>query len=217
MNEKIRNHVEHLFKEAPNTKRAYDLKEELISNLQDKFQDLVTEGKSETESYNTVIAGIGDVDELIQDIEKANPMNQAAVDANRKKTALMVSICVGLYILALISLAVIDELGLPDIVSMPAFFILAGIPTCLLIYHFMSRPKYVKQDDTLVEEFKEWKADKSDDKAIKNTIQSTFWTLIVAAYFAISFVFGAWAYSWIIFLIGAAISNIIDLCFKLKK
>lgn len=217
MNEKIRNHVENLFKDAPNSKRAYDLKEELICNLQDKYQDLTAEGKSETDAYNNVIAGIGDIDELINDLEKSNPMNTNALEKSRKKTALVVSTCVGLYILALVSLIILDELALPEVVSASSFFILIGIPTCILIYHFMSRPKYVKQDDTLVEEFKEWKSDRNENTMIKNAIQSAFWTLIVAAYFILSFAFGAWAYSWIIFLIGAAVSNIIELCFKLKK
>lgn len=217
MNEKIRNHVENLFKEAPNSKRAYDLKEELICNLQDKYQDLLTEGKSETDAYNNVIAGIGDIEELINDLEKANPMNTIVLEKNRKKTAFIVSICVGLYILTLVSLVVLDELGMPDLVTASTFFTLAGIPTCILIYHFMSRPKYVKQDDTLVEEFKQWKSDRNENTMIKNTIQSAFWTLIVAVYFIISFAFTAWAYSWIIFLIGSAISKIIELCFKLKK
>lgn len=217
MNEKIRNHVETLFKDAPRSKRAYDLKEELISNLQDKFQDIMQEGKSEPEAYNTVIAGIGDIDELINDLEKTNPMNTQAVEANRKKTAFIVSLCVGLYILTLIAVIILDEFNMPDLVTASTFFILAGIPTCLLIYHFMSRPRYVKADDTIVEEFKEWKSDKNDDKAIKSTIQSAFWTLLVAIYFIISFAFGSWGFSWIIFLIGAAVSNIIDLCFKLKK
>lgn len=217
MYEKIRNHVENLFKDAPNTKRAYDLKEELISNLQDKYKDLVTDGKTETDAYENVISGIGDVDELISDLEKTNPMNYQQVEERRKKTAFVVSLCVGLYILDLICLIVLSEISLPDFVSAATFFILAGIPTCILIYHFMSQPKYVKHDDTIVEEFKEWKSDRDDNKAIRSTLHSSFWTLVVAVYFIISFAFGAWAFSWIIFIIGAAISNMIDLYFRLKK
>lgn len=217
MNEKIRNHVENLFKDAPNTKRAHDLKEELICNLQDKYQDLVKDGKTETESYNSVISGIGDIDELIKDLEKTNPMNSQAVEVQRKKTAFVVSLCVGLYILTLVALIVLEEMNLPDLVTGSTFFILAGIPTCILIYHFMSRPKYIKSDTTLVEEFKEWKADKDELTDIKAMIQSILWSLIVGAYFIISFMFSAWAFSWVIFIIGVALTNIVELCFKLKK
>ena len=30
-----------------------------------------------------------------------------------------------------------------------------AVATCLIIYNVISRPKYLKEDDTLVEEFKE--------------------------------------------------------------
>lgn len=40
---------------------------------------------------------------------------------------------------------------------------------------------------------------------------------ITAIYLWISFTLGLWAYSWIIFIIGAAIQNIIKLAFELKE
>ena len=50
MNEKIRKEVNVLFQNAPNTKRANDLKDEIISNAEDKYEDLIKQGKSEEES-----------------------------------------------------------------------------------------------------------------------------------------------------------------------
>lgn len=217
MNEKIRIYVNELFENAPNTKKANDLKDEIISNANDKYNDLISEGKPEKEAYNQVIKEIGNVDELISELVRENPISNAKRDEDRKKTALIVSVSVGFYILSLISTIVLDELGMPDFIIGSSFFALAGIPTCLLIYHFMSRPKYSKYDDTIVEEFKEWKGKKDKDKEIKKAINSIIWSISVILYLLISFTFGNWHISWIIFIIACLVENIISLIFKLKE
>lgn len=109
MNEKIRIYVNELFTQAPNTKKANDLKDEIVSNAIDKYSDLIKEGKKEQEAYDCVIKEIGDVDELIKELQTESPINRQNVDEVRKKTALTVSISVGLYILSVISVIVLDE------------------------------------------------------------------------------------------------------------
>ncbi|MCL2860517.1 MAG: permease prefix domain 1-containing protein [Oscillospiraceae bacterium] len=226
MKDEIRKHVNKLFEDAPKTKRAYDLKEELISNLNEKYNDLVASGKTEKESYDNVIAGIGDVSELVSNLETSNPMNELEQNKWRKKTALIVSISIGLYILAIISCIVIsvtfESVGvsgndLMDAIPAIAFLVIAAIPTCIIVYHFMSKPKYIKVDNTLVEEFKEWKSVKEKNVSTRKAISSVLWSIIVLVYLVISFVFNAWAYSWIIFIIGAVLRNIITLLIKLKE
>ncbi len=41
MKEEIRKYVNDLFKGAPNTKKVNDLKDEIISNTTDKYNDLI--------------------------------------------------------------------------------------------------------------------------------------------------------------------------------
>ena len=170
MNEKIRKEVNTLFQNAPNTKRANDLKDEIISNAEDKYEDLIKQGKNEEEALQIVMKEIGNVDELIEELNKNNPIHTQYVEEARKKTGLIVSICVGLYILSVIACVVLDELGLPDFITASSFLSIAGVSTCVLIYHFMTKPKYTKYDDTIVEEFKEWKGKKDKNKEIKKTI-----------------------------------------------
>ena len=45
MEEKIRAHMEKLFVSAPKTEAARELKEEMLQNVLDKYQDLVAEGE----------------------------------------------------------------------------------------------------------------------------------------------------------------------------
>lgn len=213
--EKIKNYIDDLFKEVPKTSKAKELKEELSLDLEEKYNDLIGEGKSETEAYNEVIAGIGDIDELIGSIPA--PISQHYQNANRKKTALVVSSSVFIYILSIIIIAIFEETGMPEYLTVAAFLGLCGLATCLLIYHFMSMPKYDKIDETLVEDFKEWKVSKTKDLSIRRSIRTIILTLSVIVYLLVSFIFGAWHITWIIFLIAVLIIKIIDLCLDLKE
>lgn len=68
MYEKLQKRVDDLFKNAANTKRAEELKEELMANLIDRYNDLTESGKSEEEAIDITIEGIGDINELIRSI-----------------------------------------------------------------------------------------------------------------------------------------------------
>lgn len=217
MNEKIRIYVNNLFKEAPNTKAVNDMKDEIISNAVDKYNDLIEEGKNDKEAYEKVILEIGNIDEIVSELAKEDPIKREYYEKSRKKTALVVSISVGLYILSLIACIVLDELNMPDFIIASSLFTLAGIPTCLLIYHFMSKPKYKKYEETMVEDFKEWKDKKDNNKEIKGAISSIIWTITVIVYLLVSFTFGIWYISWIIFIIAVLIENIVNLLFKLVE
>ncbi len=218
MESKLRSSVESLFEEAPKTKKAFELQEELVSNLAEKYNDLVASGRTPEEAYNSVVAGIGDVDELIKGLKQNDPLNQEKEVMARKKTALVVSSSVGLYVLSIIVLIVCAELlNMDDVLAVILFLVIATLPTCLLIYHFMTQPPYKKSDDTLVEDFKEWKEGSKYKKELYNSVSSIMWTLTVIIYLLSSFVFHIWAFSWIIFIIGAVVQQIIRLIFSLSN
>ena len=42
----------------------------MLSDLEEKYQDLIANGKNEKEAYQEVIGGIGDVDELLEELKK---------------------------------------------------------------------------------------------------------------------------------------------------
>lgn len=218
MQNKLKLAVEMLFENAPRNKKTMDLKDELISNLLDKYNDLVAMGKSEDEAYSLAVASIGDVEELIHSLNVGNPLDTTKVEAARQKTAKVVTISVGLYIFSIIALIAMEEIfRLRDEVSVLVFLGIIGGTTCYLIYHFMTRPTYAKIDDTLVEEFKEWKQTGDQKKQLQRSINSIVWTLITIIYLVISFTFHIWWCSWIIFLIGAVIEKIIKLLFEIRE
>lgn len=218
MYDRLRNKVDELFANAPKTRRANDLKEELLANLTDKYNDLIAAGKSEEDAYNIVIGGIGDVDELLRGLKENDVFNYEQMQKERKKYALTLSISIGLYIVSVIVLLLgVEVFGDSGVISVCLMLAIIAVATCLIIYSSISRPKYVKEDESMVEEFKEWKSVHSERNKILQSIKSIMWTLIVVIYLTISFAFGIWAFSWIIFIIGAALERIIVLIFQLKE
>jgi hypothetical protein len=77
MNERIRTHIEELFENAPNIKKITELKEELLSNSNSKYDDLLAGGASPDVAYKTVISGMGDVAGLIEQLKSERQADSA--------------------------------------------------------------------------------------------------------------------------------------------
>ena len=70
---------------------------------------------------------------------------------------------------------------------------------------------------SMVEEYKEEKYRNNKDKAVMGSVSTLIWTLVLVAYFIISFNTGAWYITWVIFLIGGSIQSIVSLAYSLHK
>lgn len=218
MYDKLRKRVDELFENAPKSSRANELKEELLANLIDKYNDLIDAGKDEDTAIKDALESIGDVDELIRGLKENDVFNYEEIKKERKKSALILSISIGLYIMSVVVLILCSEvLQIDENIAVCIMLTMVAVATGLIIYNSVSRPKYKRADDTVVEEFKEWKSKNYQRNRMLQSIKSIVWTLIVAIYLFISFVFGIWAYSWIIFIIGGAIEKIIVIAFQLKE
>lgn len=121
MENKLRAYMDHLFQDVPNTKKAVEVKEEILQNIVDKYHDLVAEGKSEEAAYNIAIASIGDLDELLASLKDSsqtpNQMDSENYMAWRKKSAIRISIAIMLYILCVTPPIITDSLHLPDAIG----------------------------------------------------------------------------------------------------
>lgn len=218
MYERLRIRVDELFAEAPKTNRANELKEEILANLIEKYNDFIAAGKTPEEAIEKSIAGIGDLDELIRGLKENNIFSYEEIQKERKKSALIIATSVGLYIFGVVVLIFsVEVLRINDNIGVCLMLTIDAIATAMIIYNAISKPKYTKTDDTLVEEFKEWKSANNEKNKIIQSIKSIIWTLIVISYLLISFIFNAWAFSWIIFIVGVAIEKIITLIFQLKE
>ena len=222
MEEKIRSYVEDLFSETTPTRKAVELKEEMIQNLVDKYRDLITEGKTNEAAYNITIAGIGDISALLAELEKDMTNKEDFTyedDASRQKSAALTAIAVMMYILCLLPLIMMSILGFryASEIGVPIMFLMIAGATGLLIYNSMTKPKYHNSSDTMVEEFREWQSDDKERKALRKAVSSALWSITVALYLIISFTFGFWGITWIIFIIAVAIESLINVFYAAKK
>lgn len=223
MNEKLKNHITMLFEEAPKTRKTYDLKEELYANSLEKFQDLVNNGISEEDAYKNVIGSIGDVSSLFSNLniyEDGGYENQELL----KKRALIKALSIGIYIFSgalFLSIAAMEDF-LPghfewSTIGLIIMILIDIIPTCMLVYISNTKPRYRKNDDTLVEEFREWQSDKSTSREVRHAITGIIWTLTLVIYFTVSFLTGTWYITWVLFIFAACVEAIIALLFSLRK
>jgi len=222
MEDRLRRYVDGLFARTAPTKKAVELKEEMLQNLNDKYSDLITEGKSPEAAYNIAIAGIGDVSGLLGELENDIVDNEsfiAGMEASRQKSAMFTAISVVLFILSVVPLLILSLIGsyYAARIGVPVMFIMIAAASGLLVYNTLSKPKFLKRQDTMVEEFREWQSDSQSRKALRKAISAALWSIIVALYIMISFWSGAWHLTWIIFLLGAAIESIINIFFTVKK
>lgn len=212
---RIRIYIERAFADAPKSKKSTELQEELISNMIEKYNDQLKIGKTEEEAYTAVIAGLGDIGELVDGLRDRQVLSQPTAE-ERKKSALLIAVAVGLFILSPVLLIVFAVMAQP-IVGVSLMLVMIAIGTGLLIYNAESKPAYVKEEETLVEEFKEWKTGRSREKSITDSFFAGFSLIVVAIYLLVSFRYGIWAYSWIIFIIAAAIRNIAMAVIRMRE
>ncbi len=229
MKERISQHFNMLFEEAPKTRKALDLKQEMLQNAQDKYDDLLSEGYTEEDAYRNVVDSIGDVTELFVEVQDKNLLMLSERD--RKKKAMITAIAVGLYILAagvFFFFAAISEmandsitgLGTTDLSTFGlAIAVLICIaPTIMLVYAANMYPGYTpKAEPNMVEQYKEERHRDNKSKGVRAAVSSLIWTLALTVYFLVSFLTGAWHLTWIIFLIAGCVESIAALAFSLRK
>lgn len=137
MEPKLRDYIEHLFSNAPHTKQAYELKEEIIRNTIERYHDLVNEGKAESEAYNLALAGIGDINELLEalganSVDEINCTEEQLAKIKTRNT-LFNSISVALYIMCVTPCILFDTIGCPQF-GASLTFLMISVATGLLIY-----------------------------------------------------------------------------------
>ncbi len=220
MNEKLRAYVEKLFKDAPKTIQIVELKEEILQNTLDRYNDLLAEGKSEEAAYNISVAGIGDVSSLIDSLTApvaSSGYTREEIAANGKKRSLLLSAAVALYILCVVPPVIFDEIDGLEPLGIVLMFVMAAAATSIVIYREGIKLRYNKSAGTVVEDFKEWNRDTKERKSVLSAVNGAVWVLTLIIYLTVSFLSGAWFITWLIFFIGGAVTNIIKAIFDLTR
>ena len=318
MRDKIEAYIEELFGKAPNTPQTRDLKEEILSNTLEIYEDLVSGGMDEESAYRSAIAGIGDVDELIKEYsedsgeitmaestvlkpdpivssysEKKSIPDEVSEKYSKLRWTYVIAGIV-LYFIGIIFPAEFEELEIGRIeiesFGVSVFLVLAAIATGLIIYStcfkkltefygdfekeqrtkqrtkllavgvglvisclvpvaicgelqdelridwllslgvimmlamlvaavgaFICRGHIGKpiEIETYQKETLEREKAASTDNKLPKLVKIIMWCLILAVYIVISIITGAWTVTWVIFLMGAALTYVLDAIFEL--
>lgn len=225
MKSKIRVYVESLFDGALKTEQVVELREEILQNVVDKYDDLVADGRSEDEAYRIAVSGIGDINDLLRSMgskseekeafnpyENANNVRNSAVNNENVKTGLL---CTGvvLLILSMVPLIAADELIGTDRaegIAVCLMFIICAIGIAFIIAYAASRPKNANQNKTE-------NIDKTEPNPVVKSINSAIWSVGTVIYFIVSFATGAWVITWLIFLITDAVTEVVKAYFDMKE
>lgn len=246
MKAKLKDYIDIIFTDAPNTYRAYELKEEMYTDLCEKYDDLIAEGKTPASAYHAVISGVGDISELIEELKKEvgggssegkneakeqpkgertyTAEEQESIRKYRNRGAVMTALSVAMYTICWLPLVVLgalwDDVG--GIVGLVVMFLMIAAATALNIIHGMTKPECLRDgrndrdedDDNNDDEVRD---EKTGRRAVFKAVSGAFWLVVLAAYLGVSFWSGAWHITWLIWLIAAAVENIVKACFDLRS
>lgn len=208
MKEKLTQYVDLLFTGTADTD---DIRQEILQNTLDRYDDLIAQGKSPEAAYRLAIGGIGDINEIIGNASTASdtstvtnwdnwkPQSSNSGIPVWKKVLRALAVC--LYIISPIPLFILSEFGM-EILGLCGTLAIVATATALLIF---AGGKSDKTEDA-----------RQPETELQKAISTAVGILCLLAYLGISFATGAWWITWLIFPIAGAIKGIIRACTDLK-
>ena len=140
-------------------------------------------------------------DELLTGKENIVEANSINVKSNFARN---IAIAVALYIMSLVAIIIFSAQFDQPIIGVSLFFTLIAIATGLLIYNGIYYKKESKEEKT-----------KKQNTLVKQATGIVD-TLALIAYLLVSFLTGAWHITWIIFIIGGLLEQIVKLLLTMK-
>lgn len=210
MREQLIQYVELLFAGAPDSN---EIKQEILQNTLDRFDDLVAQGKSPEAAYRLAISGIGDINEILGSEPKTTAnydayySKNAATDEDGEKKKKR-AVAIGLYITCVIPVIALSNLGNGGL-GVCLMLLMIGAATALMIMTADKDEEDEKNEKSL--------AVQTPQQKLKNSIEKFIGAIGLAIYLVISFVTGAWHITWLIFPIEGCIKGLINAVIDLKE
>ncbi|MGM9617981.1 permease prefix domain 1-containing protein [Butyricicoccus sp.] len=213
----IRNYINAMFSSLPKTPEILRLQAEMMENMEDKYHDLIREGKSEHEAVGIILADIGSAENLkaelgITDTEPQEDhsafLTQRA--AFQRKFAVAIASGVVLCICAIIAGAVSDTFTHNDAYTCFAFFIPIAAAVAIFVYFGIRESWYENRYKEIYHEAE------PESKGFSDAIAAIIFPLAVVIYLILGFVFDLWHPGWIIFPICGLIVAAVEAYEKLK-
>ena len=167
--ETIKNYLEAMFAGMPSTPEVWKAKNGLYQMMEDNYNELIAEGKTDNEAVGTVISEFGNLQELADDLGIRTTVMQA-VEArpnrrmilleeakkyleDHRRHSLFVSLGVLLCILSVTVPIWTDTFGLPDVLGVIGLSVFIGVAVGLFIYsgNVVERWNYIRKESCAVD------------------------------------------------------------------
>lgn len=205
MREQLIQYVQLLFAGA---KDCEDIKQEILQNTLDRYDDLIAEGKVPEAAYRLAITGIGDLSEILGGEKQAEnaPVNMVTAhivkdDCDTTAKKLGRAIAVGLYILCPLPLIVLSEFGF-DIIGLCGLLAIVAVATVLIMLCARKEPE---------------KEEEQPQSPLRRSVNNLIWAVGLAVYLLLSFMTEAWFITWLCFPIIGAVKELVYAILDLKE
>ena len=228
---KLKEYVDGLFVDAegraPGNPRLIELKEEMLLDLSEKYDDLVASGRSPENAYRLAVSGIGDIGELLD-----------AVIGKAVETDVVADVTPATEI------AEIAENVETTAVNETAEAVETAVETEKAEANEMvdtaEKSKEASSEETQSEKVQE--IDLAETHPVKDSevpgaqkpakptapdrprrsrwcalVCGIIWTLVLGIYLTVSYLTGAWGVTWLIILMGVAADNVTKGIFDLRR
>jgi len=212
MREQLIQYVELLF---AGTQDCEDIKQEILQNTLDRYDDLIAEGKVPEAAYRLAITGIGDINEILGTTPKLQqeaytaPMAKEVGDNDTPIKKLLRAIAIGLYILCPLPMFILSEMGM-DTLGLCGTLCIVAAATVLIILG-------AKRTSDAEEHEEEERQPLTPKQELRKAIKSIINTVGLVLYFIVSFTTGAWYITWLIFPIMGAVWGLTKAILDLKE
>ena len=207
MREQLEQYVNLLFAGA---RDCEDIKQEILQNTLDRYDDLVAQGRVPEAAYRLAISGIGDINEILGTDVPRNAVSHPVTKEDDEDTPtkkLLRAIAVGLYILSPLPLIVLGDMDMGmDALGLCGTLAIVAVATVLIMLG-------AKKEN------KESQKEKENDNRtpLQKGISALIWAVGLAVYILWSFTSGAWYAPWVIFPILAALDSLLTVLVKQKE
>lgn len=198
MREQLKQYVNLLF---AGTTDNEEMKQEILQNTLDRYDDLISQGKTPEAAYRLAIGGIGDINEVLSD--KAAfpaPITAAPDPATAAEHKKMRAVAIGMYICSVLPVIILGNIG-NGILGVCMMFLLIAAATVLMV---------MASDDDDAEERDEAR------KSRQSPLDKTLNTVTLAVFLVLSFATGAWHITWLVWPIMACVKGILRAVRDLK-
>lgn len=182
-----------------------DIKQEILQNSLDRYDDLISEGKTPEAAYRLAIMGIGDIHEILG---QAAPPSRPERTVPPSRPSALRALAVGLYILSVVPLFLLSEMGMSTLGLCGTLFFVA-VATVIMILTG-KKPDQAPAAPQKPEP-------STPEQELRKSIRSMISVMGLAAYFVVSFMSDAWEITWLIFPITGAVNGLVTAILDLKE